>query len=99
MVLGPPRRRKVSKRAPQRFPKGSLREAKTGKNMSREGLKIHLVSQVRPERAPRCQGGLRGVPFGSFLVTLLGSCVTVSPSELVRTNAKQCAAMQSNATP
>ena len=78
-VLGPARRRKVSKRAPQRFPKGSLREAKNAKNKSREGLKIHLVSSVGPKRAPRGQGGLWGVLFGSFWVTLLGSCVTVSP--------------------
>ena len=98
MVLGPPRRRKVSKRAPQRSPKGSLREAKTAENKSRGGLKIHLVSQVG-ERAPKGQGGLRGVLFCSFWVTLLGSCVTVSLRKLVRTNAKQCAAMQSNATP
>ena len=78
-VLGLPRRSKVSKRAPQRFPKGSLREAKIAKNESQEGLKIHLVFQVVPERVPRGQGDLRGVLFASFLVTLLGSCVTVSP--------------------
>ena len=75
-VLGPARRRKVSKRAPQRDPEGSLRDARKAKNESREGLKIHLVSQVVPEKAPRSQGGLRGVLFGSFSVNLLGSCVT-----------------------
>ena len=69
----------MSKRAPQRFPKGLLREAKTVKNKSQEGLKIYLVFQVVPERVPRGQGDLRGVLFVSFLVTLLGSCVTVSP--------------------
>ena len=71
--VGPPRRRKVSKRAPQRDRKGSLREAESGKNCFREGPKIRLLSQVGPERAPRGSGGLHGVLFGNFYITLKGS--------------------------
>ena len=69
----------LEKGAPQRDREGSLREAESAKNKSREGIKIHLLSQVGPERAPRGQGSLGGVLFASFLVTILGSCVTVSP--------------------
>ena len=49
------------------------------------------------ERAPRGSGDLRGVLFVTFYMTLKGSCVTVSPRELVGTNAKQCSAMRINA--
>ena len=79
MGLGPPRRRKVSKRAPQRFPKGSLGEAKTAKNKRKASVTHDPKRVMCYERAPRGSGGLPGVLFGSFLVTLLGSCVTVSP--------------------
>ena len=76
---GPSRKEKGLEKGAPEGPQGVTKGGQTAKNESREGLKIHLVSQVGPERVPRGPGVLRGVLFSTFWVTLLGSCVTVSP--------------------
>ena len=76
---GPSQTEKGLEKGAPEVPQGSLREAKTAKNKRKASVTHDPKRVMCYERAPRGSGDLRGVLLLSFLVTLLGSCVTVSP--------------------